>query len=87
MRILKSAYRFLGIANILKNIRYSIILNGLKRKSFRSENALFIFSDPRGGSTWLMELLEQTPGAASIFEPFHPNLGSLDPNLNLGSVQ
>ena len=34
---------------------------------------IFIFSSPRSGSTWLMELIEAQPNIKYIDEPFHTN--------------
>jgi hypothetical protein len=52
---------------------------GLKKLTeglhFEQEEALLIFSEARGGSTWLMELLSQLPGAYTIWEPLHPKRG------------
>lgn len=47
----------------------------LKRTSFPPEDALQIFSSPRGGSTWLMSLLSKLPGVAGMWEPFHETKG------------
>jgi len=50
----------------------------LRMKKFESEQSLFIFSEPRGGSTWLMETINKLPKSAAIFEPFHSHYGALD---------
>ena len=47
----------------------------LRRTSFPPEDALQIFSSPRGGSTWLMSLLSKLPGVARLWEPFHEAKG------------
>ena len=47
----------------------------IRRASFHPEDAIQIFSSPRGGSTWLMSLLSQLPGVASLWEPFHSKKG------------
>ncbi|MDH5380355.1 MAG: hypothetical protein OEW75_05870 [Cyclobacteriaceae bacterium] len=41
-----------------------------KFKFFKPENSILIFSDPRGGSTWLAELLECIPNSFIFWEPF-----------------
>ena len=50
----------------------------LRSKSFDAQNGIFIFSEPRGGSTWLMEILSKLPDTAAIFEPFHSHYGAID---------
>ena len=47
----------------------------IRRATFHPEDAIQIFSSPRGGSTWLMSLLSQLPGVASLWEPFHSKKG------------
>jgi len=39
------------------------------RNDFDPSDALVIFSDPRGGSTWLMEAIHRISGTAVIWEP------------------
>ena len=53
----------------------------LKAKSFEVKDSIFIFSEPRGGSTWLMEIISHIPNSATIFEPFHSHYGALDLSL------
>ena len=50
----------------------------LRLKTFDVDNSIFIFSEPRGGSTWLMEMISKLPKSAAIFEPFHSHYGALD---------
>ena len=52
----------------------------LRRTSFPPEDALQIFSSPRGGSTWLMSLLSKLPGVAGLWEPFHEAKGVVPPH-------
>lgn len=40
-----------------------------KSFTFSKANTIAIFSDPRGGSTWLSELMQQIPNSALAFEP------------------
>ncbi len=42
-----------------------------RRNNFRPEDALLVFSDPRGGSTWITELLHRIPRTAIVWEPLH----------------
>ena len=44
-------------------------------KALDYRDSLLIISEPRGGSTWLLELLSSIPKSATIFEPFHSNYG------------
>ena len=50
----------------------------LRARSFEPKDSIFIFSEPRGGSTWLMEIISNIPNTATIFEPFHSHYGALD---------
>lgn len=59
-------------------------LENLSNLNFKTEQQIFIFSDPRSGSTWLMEILNQLEKTATIWEPFHPNNGVIDQKFNLG---
>ena len=42
-----------------------------KVKSFKCENSICIIADPRGGSTWLAELLSHVPKSTVLNEPLH----------------
>lgn len=42
-----------------------------KRKKFEPEKAILLFCDPRGGSTWLSEILQQNLKVSLIWEPLH----------------
>ncbi|MEQ8648604.1 MAG: hypothetical protein RIC06_15550 [Cyclobacteriaceae bacterium] len=42
-----------------------------KLKTFDPRNNFYIFSDPRGGSTWLAELIQAVPSSAILWEPLH----------------
>jgi len=48
------------------------------------EDNIYVFTNPRGGSTWLMELLNKIPKTAIIWEPFHPNNGAVNSSFKLG---
>lgn len=56
----------------------------LRNKGFKPEDALVICGDPRGGTTWLMELLALTPRTAVIWEPLHPQRGVVPKHFRLG---
>jgi len=59
-------------------IKWRLLMPFLRAKQFDTKRSIMIFSEPRGGSTWLMEILAQLPNTASIFEPFHSHYGALD---------
>ena len=46
------------------------------------KNRLLVFSDPRGGSTWLAELLRSIPKSATIWEPL--NIAADSPFRRMG---
>lgn len=58
----------------------------LHLKNYNENNNHLIFSDPRGGSTWLMELIQQITNEPVIFEPLHLKYNKDDTfrNLNFG---
>jgi hypothetical protein len=41
------------------------------KKRFKPEDQILIFSDPRGGSTWLAEMINTIPNSAILWEPLH----------------
>lgn len=49
----------------------------LRFKRFRVEDSVIIFSEARGGSTWLMQLLGKLPRTIINWEPFHADRGIL----------
>ena len=53
-----------------------------KRNDFDPQEALLIFSDPRGGSTWIAEMIQWIPRTALVWEPLH--LGYTDVFRRLG---
>lgn len=56
-------------------LKWRVLMPLLRAKSFDAKDSLFIFSEPRGGSTWLMEIISNIPRTATIFEPFHSHYG------------
>lgn len=40
-------------------------------KRFSPENNFYLFADPRGGSTWLAEMLVEIPKTEMLWEPLH----------------
>ena len=61
--------------SLAKNIGSRLAARAMARRTYRPENALQIFSSPRGGSTWLMGMLAQLPGVACVWEPLHERRG------------
>ena len=61
-----------------KRIKWRLLMPFLRAREYDTTNSIMIFSEPRGGSTWLMEILAQLPKTAAIFEPFHSHYGALD---------
>ncbi len=74
------------LQRIINRINLGIKLNStgiLKNfKKFMPENQFIIFSDPRGGSTWLAEMLSTIPTTALIWEPL--NIGYMNQFRDLG---
>jgi len=61
-----------------------IINQILRFKRIPVDQNLLIFSDPRGGSIWLMEMLLQIPKTVAIWEPFHVNNGVIPESFKFG---
>ena len=53
-----------------------------KRIQAKSDDGLLIFSDPRGGSTWLAEMLSAIPETAVLWEPL--NIAADSPFRRIG---
>lgn len=67
-----------------KKIRYWVISLVLKFKKYNIENSIIIFSEPRGGSTWLMEIFNELPNTIVNSEPLHANSGVVPKIFNFG---
>lgn len=52
----------------IKSVLFEVIS---RSNNFYSDSPFLIFSDPRGGSTWLTELISEIPGTAVIWEPLN----------------
>ncbi len=52
---------------------------------YKLNNAILIFSEPRGGSTWLMEILDSLPKTIINWEPLHIEQGIVTDKLYLGN--
>lgn len=51
-------------------------------RQFDPKKNILIFGYPRSGSTWLMELIRETPGTVNLWEPLH--IENVDPFRQLG---
>ena len=60
---------------IKKRLKAELIRPFLSLKDVKAKEAILVFSEPRGGSTWILELLSTIPNSATIFEPLHSNYG------------
>ena len=64
-----------------KNKLINLIID---QKKFKASNAIIIFSEARGGSTWLMEILAKTLPLCINWEPLHNDRGVLPKDKNFG---
>lgn len=51
-------------------------------RSFEPEENIIIFSYPRSGSTWLMEMIREVPNTVNLWEPLH--IRNVEPFRKLG---
>jgi hypothetical protein len=66
-----------SVASSLKSRLVSLSLQALAiQKNYDPQRNFIVFSDPRGGSTWLTELLSNIPQTAVIWEPLHLEFGA-----------
>ena len=55
-----------------------------RRLDFDPSENLYVFSDPRGGSTWLTEAVAEVPRTAVLWEPLHINKTTAWDGMGLG---
>ena len=67
-----------------KELKEKLAVTIATLKRFKAEDCILIASNPRSGSTWLMELLQHMPKTAIVWEPFHVKQGVLSNKFNLG---
>lgn len=67
-----------------REIKNILIHTILYIKNFKIENSVIIFSEARGGSTWLMEILSKIPRSCINWEPLHEEKGVVPQNFNWG---
>lgn len=56
----------------------------LQRKKFELDDVVLLISSPRGGSTWLCEIMNHIPHSVINWEPFHPDFGILPEDFQGG---
>jgi len=66
-----------------KNLLEGKLLSKINR--FEPSETILLFSDPRGGSTWLSEVLLKATNSAVVWEPLHPRIKSEFRKLDLGA--
>ncbi|HEB62241.1 MAG TPA: hypothetical protein ENI82_03720 [Bacteroidetes bacterium] len=71
---------------ISRTIRVTLKSFILKIKKFSLNDSILIISSPRGGSTWLTEILNSIDKTIINWEPFHPNYGALSTSINGGDA-
>ncbi|NET34313.1 MAG: sulfotransferase [Cyanothece sp. SIO1E1] len=65
----------------LKSQLYELAIS---RQRFQLSESLLVFGDPRGGTTWFMEVLSHIPNTIMLEEPLHVNDGCFPKALNFG---
>lgn len=65
-----------------KEIRTLVLETILSKSNIDLRNNIYIFSDRRSGGTWLMELFNQIPNTATIWEPLNETHGVGDASWN-----
>ena len=80
--ILKIRQQLLLLIDIPNQILIWVIW---KLKKFNIEESIVIFSESRGGSTWLMEILSSIPGSCVNWEPLNNLKGIVPKKYRFGS--
>lgn len=79
---------FLKLSRLLVYLNKGLLLVPiwliLKFRRFSASESLLLFCEARGGSTWLMEVLEKILPVCVNWEPLHPTNGVVPSELNLG---
>lgn len=78
--------RILRKNNLFKKLRILILSIILCFKKFNIQNSIIICSYPRGGSTWLLELIGSVEGMIINWEPLHVKYGVVPNDLFLGET-
>ena len=66
-----SIYKRIILKSLEKTLYLIELIGYLVSTPLNEREAILVFGTPRGGTTWIMEILETLPGYKSIFEPFH----------------
>ncbi len=67
-----------------RRMKYLLMFSFLKLKKYDLRNGIIICSEPRSGSSWLMELLNNIPKTIVNWEPFHQSKGLVPNNWSWG---
>ena len=65
-------------------MRNNILTLILRIKRFKPEESILIFSEARGGSTWLLEMLSHIPHTCINWEPLHIKKGVVPEKFGFG---
>src|SRR4051812_49421745 len=86
----KIIYRLKKTLNYWRRQRDGIIVSIFKKiikiKNFQAEQGIIICSEPRGGSTWLMEIFAKLPGSIINWEPLHAENGVVPKEFRWGRM-
>ncbi len=74
------------INTLQRKVRQVLLQNLLNLKHFKVEDSILIFSEARGGSTWLMEMLAHLPETCINWEPLHDDSGVVPKKYNFGWI-
>lgn len=74
-----------NVMRAINGIKFELIKMILFFKKFKVKESVLIFSEPRSGSTWLLELLNNTTDSIINFEPLHHNNGVVPKDFNWGN--
>ena len=75
---------FRGMRKLKRELRNKILTLLLRIKKFKSEDSILIFSEARGGSTWLLEMLSNIPDTCINWEPLHVQEGVVPEKYGFG---
>jgi len=65
-------------------VRNKIVYTSLRLHAYSLKNAIILTSEPRSGSTWLMEVIADLLGCVVNWEPLHVDKGIVPKNYKLG---
>src|SRR5690242_1804363 len=86
----KIIFRLKKILNYWRRQRDGIIISIFKKiikiKNFQAEQGIILCSEPRGGSTWLMEIFTKIRGTLINWEPLHVENGVVPKEFRWGRM-